>query len=488
MMECAVWSRGRRRGRGGAAMVCLAACLACGGGGGGIALTDLAVSSGTLSPAFDPEITDYEVSSLNSLQPVRVTASTQAACSLAINGQAAVSGVPASLGLAPGQGIEVALSLPGLSVPERTYRIHATPAGLPGFTVDRTASASDGFVLLNAGTYSLIVDKAGNLRYYLDCGSRALDFRRFDLAGSSYYAYNTIDAEVVQAPGTGIGSVHVLDGSFKEIGQLRLLPHGSHGAYPADVHEFLLFSPTHWLAMAYVPTTLDLSGLNSSWGTAAQVSACIVQEVKDGSVVFEWNSTDYPELYDQSVDGNAFTNGTISDYAHLNSVIPDPRDGNLILSFRHLDEILKVDRVTGNILWILGGTGDMFGLAGSQRFSHQHHATVQDDGTLLVFDNGNPAGPTRVLSFTLNESLKTVTAFSVLGQKPAGWAFSSYMGSAQKLDAGRYLVGWGGTFGTNPSDPDVSELLNGAPVWSLTFDSAATFTYRAFQIPATAGW
>jgi hypothetical protein len=471
-------------------MVCLAACLACGGGsgGGGIALTDLAVSSGTLSPAFDPEITDYDVSSLNSLQPVRVTASTQATCSLAINGQAAVSGVPASLGLAPGQGIEVALTLPGLSSPERTYRIHATPAGLPGFTVAGTASASDGFVLLNAGTYSLIVDKAGNLRYYRDCGVQVSGFRRFDLAGSSYYTYNTVDADVVQIRGTYIGSAHVLDSGFEEIGQLRLLPHGSHGAYPADMHEFLLFSPTHWLAMAYVPTTLDLSGLNPSWGTAAQVNACIVQEVQDGAVVFEWNSTDYPELYAQSVEGNALTNGTPSDYAHLNSVFLDPRDGNLILSFRHLDEILKVDRGTGNILWILGGAGDMFGLAGSQRFSHQHHATIQDDGTLLVFDNGNPAGPTRVLSFALDESLKTVTAFSVLGQKPADWAFSAYMGSAQRLDAGRYLVGWGGTFGTNPADPDVSELLNGSPVWSLSFNSAVTFTYRAFQVPATAGW
>ena len=41
-------------------------------------------------------------------------------------------------------------------------------------------------------------------------------------------------------------------------------------------------------------------------------------------------------------------------------------------SFRNIDSILKIERGTGKILWILGGKGDHFGLTEEQKFSRQH--------------------------------------------------------------------------------------------------------------------
>ena len=60
------------------------------------ALLSLTVSTGTLVPAFDPAVTDYQVTSLNSVYPIEVTATTSdASAPLLIHGAAATSGVPA---------------------------------------------------------------------------------------------------------------------------------------------------------------------------------------------------------------------------------------------------------------------------------------------------------------------------------------------------------------------------------------------------------
>ncbi len=40
------------------------------------------------------------------------------------------------------------------------------------------------------------------------------------------------------------------------------------------------------------------------------VAVCIFQEVKDGECIFEWDSTDYPELYAISREGNDYNNTT----------------------------------------------------------------------------------------------------------------------------------------------------------------------------------
>ena len=46
------------------------------------------------------------------------------------------------------------------------------------------------------------------------------------------------------------------------------------------------------------------------WKNGVNVAVCIFQEVKDGECIFEWDSTDYPELYAISREGNDYNNTT----------------------------------------------------------------------------------------------------------------------------------------------------------------------------------
>jgi len=68
-------------------------------------------------------------------------------------------------------------------------------------------------------------------------------------------------------------------------------------------------------------------------------------------------------------------------------------DGNLLISSRHLDEITKINRTTGSIIWRLGGKNNQFAFPNdSLGFSHQHAIRRIGNENILLFDNGNFRG------------------------------------------------------------------------------------------------
>lgn len=105
----------------------------------------------------------------------------------------------------------------------------------------------------------------------------------------------------------------------------------------------------------------------------------------------------------------------------------------------NINTLLKLDRETGDIIWKLGGYGDEFGLTEEQKFSRQHNATITEDGTLPLFDNGWDRGLSRVIELTLDEENKQVLNYDEFSLQHR---YSPYMGSAQKLATNAYLIGW----------------------------------------------
>lgn len=179
----------------------------------------------------------------------------------------------------------------------------------------------------------------------------------------------------------------------------------------------------------------------------------------DLNVVWTWDGWDHldpvnhpPVLGENCMNAGCpaeFANTKVLDWMHSNSVQTTP-DGNLILSVRHLDWVLKLDYSngygSGAILWKLGKGGD-FQLAPTPGvdwpwFSHQHDASFLDEKTLLLFDNGNTRTESastddinsRGQVYEIDES--TMTARLVhnfdLG------IYSLALGSAQRLASGNY--------------------------------------------------
>jgi hypothetical protein len=439
-------------------------------------LLSLTVSSGALVPAFDPAVTDYSLTSLNALYPIVVTATaSDPSAALLVHGGPARSAVPVSFQLQAGEDF-------GVVVGGTAYTVHYVPSDLPVYTVTSTPSAGTEDVLLTPNaTYLLIVDRAGSPLYYRSFApSLVQNFRQFTLPGGDI-AYSTL----VGAAGASwaLGAIHLMDARFNDLGDVQLLPAGSHEVLPAEGHDFILLDEDHYVAMSYVQRTADLSGLDPSWSSQAIVMNAVVQEVDSGQVLFEWDSGNVPSLYLDSVFSNSYTSAAVSDYLHLNSMDIDPVDGNFIFSFRHTSSIVKVDRTTGEILWTLGGKEDDFDLTTDQVFSFQHYARKQPDGSLWVFDNGNDLHQTRIIAFVLDETNKQVLSFTDVYDKPSEQPQTTFMGSYAVLDTSRYLFGWGG-WNSSVIAPSVTELAGGLVSWSLSFTSPGVFSYRALPIPA----
>jgi hypothetical protein len=460
-----------------------------GGDGGqeGATLASLTVSTGILRPPFDPNVTDYDVTALNSLYPISVTATTSSpGTSLTVHGAAAQSGIPASFTLRSLEDITVVAAAPGL--PSTTYTVHYVPSDFPTFQVTSAPGAGTEDVLMNPdGQYVMIVDRSGAPLYYRTFLPYDLENFQQSILPDGTVIYS-LTVGVIDPSGWTLGVDHLMDAHFNDIGDYQLPAYAQHGILPAEGHDMMVLGDQHYVAMSYVQRTLDLSTLNPAWSAKALVMSDVMQEVDQGSVLVEWDSANVPSLYADSIFDNTYGPGSLSDYVHLNSIDIDPADGNFVVSLRHCSSIAKLDRHTGQILWTLGGKEDQFGLTTDQAFSMQHHVRTHPDGTITVFDNGNanddgtPAHQTRVLSFLLDETNHQVTSFDVLYTKPTDQPPTGYMGSATPLSGGRLFAGWGGWYSPQHA-PEVTEIVGGVPVWSLQFSQLVT-SYRALPITA----
>jgi len=76
-----------------------------------------------------------------------------------------------------------------------------------------------------------------------------------------------------------------------------------------------------------------------------------------------------------------------NNWSHVNTIEPFPGERALLISTRDQNALLKIDRDTDEIVWILGEGGD-FEMDASDRFLRQHAPEIQPNGNILLFDNG----------------------------------------------------------------------------------------------------
>src|SRR4030095_12149873 len=100
------------------------------------------------------------------------------------------------------------------------------------------------------------------------------------------------------------------------------------------------------------------------------------------AVLFDWSPFDHFAITD--VDLRERT-GTNVNWTHGNAIDFDA-DGNLIVSFRNLNEVTKIDARTGDVIWRLGGRRNEFGFvdAPTPSFMGQHRARAYAPGALML--------------------------------------------------------------------------------------------------------
>lgn len=119
-----------------------------------------------------------------------------------------------------------------------------------------------------------------------------------------------------------------------------------------------------------------------------------------GNIVQEWDLTDILDI-DRRGYG-VYSQADVANWSHSNAVYHDTTDDSIVVSSRHQDAVIKFDRVTGDLKWILGnhenwgpahqpflldpisGPGETF-----EWQYHQHAPMLLANGNIMLYDNGN---------------------------------------------------------------------------------------------------
>lgn len=246
--------------------------------------------------------------------------------------------------------------------------------------------------------------------------------------------------------------------------------------YGTDEHELYMLEDGHYFLIALGYRNVDMSVIVPGGDPNALVIDNHIQEFDENhTLVFEWLSYDYFNILD-AVHLN-LTQHTL-DYIHMNSIAVD-YDGNIIISSRHLDEVTKINRQNGDIIWRLGGENNDFAFIDDNfGISYQHFARPVEgkQNNYIVFDNGNYHNPrfSRAVEFHLDTL--NMTASKVWEYRHTPDRYTPWMGNAQRLPNGNTLINYAD--GSLPKATEVSE--SGEIVYEGDFVSY-THCYRTFR-------
>ena len=181
----------------------------------------------------------------------------------------------------------------------------------------------------------------------------------------------------------------------------------------------------------------------------------LLERTTDGKTVWEWRAWEH-------MDPGAFPitspSDSRSEWTHANGVAELP-DGDLLVSFRNISTLVRVNRWTGDIDWKLG----------APPLSGQHAPTPLANGNILLFDNGPFRADTGAQPFSRALEIDPATNKTVWmyedGTTPGSrhFFFSSRISNAQRLPNGNTLINeglYGRLFEVTPGGDVVWEYVN----------------------------
>ena len=213
----------------------------------------------------------------------------------------------------------------------------------------------------------------------------------------------------------------------------------------ADNHDFMALPNGHYILFAYDEQPYAMDTVVVGGDPNATVEGLIIQELdQNQNLLFQWRSWDHFHVLDNIyIDtlGNQFP------FIHCNAIDLD-FDGHFLISSRNLDEITKIHRTNGQVIWRWGGSQNEFNFINDYPFTYQHCIRSLGNNRYILYDNGNFSSPylgghnlSRGVEYLMDTSLMTVEK---------KWEFyhpdSLYgpaTGSIQRLPNGNTLINWG---------------------------------------------
>ncbi|HEX6643371.1 MAG TPA: arylsulfotransferase family protein [Gemmatimonadales bacterium] len=349
--------------------------------------------------------------------------------------------------------IETILYADGKATPVDTtgFLSGPVPAWIPAIGVQGT-DTTPGFLALSLPDGGVVVDNTGKVVWYRHMpGGNLNSFQAH--ANGTWTLLSEAD----------LAQVHVLNVLGEDLGSLTC------DGYKTRFHDLLIEANGNYWILCDDTRVMDLTSVGGV--ASANVTATVVQHrTPGGQTLFEWNAFDHFEITDLPAGDRA---GNAVNFTHGNSISLDT-DGNLLLSFRSLSEITKVDVETGDVLWRFGGLANEFTILNDPKgfFERQHGVRVAGPSEIQMLDNGSGA-PSRLVRYLINPQLRTALLEMAFVDAPT--TFTLVGGATAYYPNGHAVV----SFGQAGRVVEVDAAGNRA--WELT-GIDGSYVFRAFRI------
>ncbi len=345
----------------------------------------------------------------------------------------------------------------GVSTTSDTLRFTtgALPADLPVYFAGGS-SPSPGYVVFGAYPYGVVIDNSGRVVWYrhLDEGPTL----NFQVQPNG--RYTTMPSSPQVANGAEWAEFDLLGKPTRRLGCANGLK--------ARFHELIAETDGSYWLMCEDSRTMDLTPHGGQ--PAAVVTGTAVQHVgADGRLLFGWTPFDHFAITDVDL---AIRVGQFVNWTHGNAIAFDA-DGSLLVSFRSLNEITKIDVPSGAVRWRLGGLANQFTFIGADGpFVGQHGLRSIAPGQLELFDNRGLPGESHAERYVIDEARRTASLSAAYFSLPP--TVATHGGSTQALPGGRILVAYG--TGNRVQEYDAG----GAVVWEIHGNPG--YVFRAQRI------
>ena len=242
----------------------------------------------------------------------------------------------------------------------------------------------------------MIISPEGEELFVENWGMKGFDFKINDNHHLTYFDRSSKGWFVMDSLQQVIDSVYCLNG------------------YVADNHDFMALPNGNYVLFAYDEQPYPMDTIVEGGNPNAIVEGVIIQELdSDHNLIFEWSSWDHFDVFEHP-NYEPWTQEEFN-FIHTNSIDID-FDGNFVISNRNMDEITKIHRITGEIIWRWGGAMNEFDFINDYPFTHQHTLRCLGENKYLLYDNGNLSSEftgmpnySRAVEYELDTILMTCT-------------------------------------------------------------------------------
>jgi len=258
--------------------------------------------------------------------------------------------------------------------------------------------------------------------------------------------------------------------------------HATNG-YSTDEHEFYMLPDSGYFLIGKRDTKVDMSQYVQGGSTDATVTETCIQEfTADDQLIFIWRAWDHFDI--RNVEYDELTGSHIR-FPHMNAIFTD-NDGHILLSSRHLSEISKIHRQSGEFIWQMSGIPDsqnndfQFVDDPLNGFRNQHAIRSLGNNRYTLFDNGNLHFPpvSRAVEYIIDTVQMTATLVWEY-RKDLNERIARFRGNTQRLPNGNTHINWAG--GNYPTIA-LEVTPEGNEVFEMRFKNGSN-CYRSFRHP-----